>query len=333
MGFPAVVRELGADPDPMIRSLGLDPAKLANPGHDDTMSMADIGVLLEKAELATGCHYIGALLGSRQDISILGVIGFAMTQAPTVGDALNELIRNVHLHWQDAETVTLETAGDFASLVFTPSGFEMSSRGMLLVMEDTLAASLRLLQIVRGPGLSVVEVQIAHAPLGDTAIYPTLFKAPVRFDRERYAIVFPARDLPHPVAGSNAELSAVLHAFLGVLEDRYPRDKLAQIEHLVHSTLETGHCSAETVARMLNMHRRTLHRALKARGVTFRELLQQCRRKRAEQLLGHSHLQITQIANALGYSDVSAFNHAFRRWHGITPRTWRSQNALSPNIS
>lgn len=323
MGFPALLRELGVDPEPVIRAVGLDPARLANPGHDDTIALSDIVTLLERAELATGCHYLGALLGSRQDASILGVIGFAMTQAATVLEALNELIRNVHLHWQDAETVTLETAGAVASLVFTPSATGAGRRGLLLVMEDTLSAARRLLQIVHGPGLTVLEVQIAHAPLGDTAPYPKLFKAPVRFDQERYAIVFPAADLRHPVPGSNPELSAMLQAFLEVLQERYPRDRLAQIEHLVRSTLDTGHCSADAVAGMLNVHRRTLHRILRAQGRSFRGIVQSCRRERARQLLQDSALPITRIANALGYADVSAFNHAFRRWYGVTPGSWR----------
>jgi AraC-like DNA-binding protein len=31
------------------------------------------------------------------------------------------------------------------------------------------------------------------------------------------------------------------------------------------------------------------------------------------------------LAYMLGYADQSAFNHAFRRWHGTTPRRWRRQ--------
>lgn len=326
MGFPALVRELGADPESLIRSLGFEPERFEDPTHDDTMSLLDITLLLEKAEAATGCHHFGALLGSRQDVSILGVIGFAMMSAPTVLEALHRLMRNLHLHWQDAETATLEIAGDVAALVFAPSPLEIKNRGLLLAMEDTLAAVVQLLRIAHGPGLTMLQVEFAHAPLGDTAIYPQLFAAPVHFDRERYAIAFPRTELDHPVPGSNPELSAVLHAFLDVLEARYPRDRLAQIEHLVRSTLDTGQCSVETVARMLNVHRRSLHRSLKTYNRTFRDLVQQCRRERADQLLRNSGLQITQIANALGYTEASAFNHAFKRWYGVTPNAWRNDH-------
>ena len=325
MGYPSLVRELGADPDPLIRSVGIEPRRLENPEHDDTISMRDISLLLEKAEIATGCHHFGALLGSRQDVSILGVIGFAMTAAPTVREALNRLMRNLHLHWQDAEHAALETVGDIAALVFTPSPFEIQNRGLLLAMEDTLAAVSQLLRIVHGPGLTVLSVEFAHAPLGDTTVYPRLFRAPVHFDRARYAISFPGAELNHPVPGSNPELGAVLHAYLEVLEQRYPRDKLAQVEHLVQNTLDTGECSAESVARMLNLHRRSLHRILATHGRTFRDLVRDCRRKRAEQLLGNTALQITQIANALGYAEASTFNHAFRRWTGTSPSAWRAQ--------
>ncbi len=40
-------------------------------------------------------------------------------------------------------------------------------------------------------------------------------------------------------------------------------------------------------------------------------------------LLANAQLGIAQIAWCVGYSDVSTFNHAFRRWTGCTPRDYR----------
>ena len=40
-------------------------------------------------------------------------------------------------------------------------------------------------------------------------------------------------------------------------------------------------------------------------------------------LLENPSLGIAQIAYCLGYSEVSTFNHAFRRWVGQSPRDYR----------
>jgi len=89
--------------------------------------------------------------------------------------------------------------------------------------------------------------------------------------------------------------------------------------------LTFGNCSANNIAMMLSMHRRTLHRTLLKHGTTFTEQLEKCRRRKAQFLLNDTHLQITQIAAHLGYSDLTSFNHAFKKWHGVPPTEYRQR--------
>ena len=37
------------------------------------------------------------------------------------------------------------------------------------------------------------------------------------------------------------------------------------------------------------------------------------------------HMSLSEIAFLLGYSELSAFSRAFRRWHGMSPRDYRDQ--------
>jgi AraC-like DNA-binding protein len=39
----------------------------------------------------------------------------------------------------------------------------------------------------------------------------------------------------------------------------------------------------------------------------------------------HPHLSFSEIALLLGYSELSAFSRAVRRWTGRSPRSWRTQ--------
>jgi AraC-like DNA-binding protein len=71
------------------------------------------------------------------------------------------------------------------------------------------------------------------------------------------------------------------------------------------------------------MSQRTFARRLSAEGLTFSELLQNLRCDLAERYLADQDLSISQVAWLLGYQEVGAFSHAFKRWTDKTPRQAR----------
>jgi AraC-like DNA-binding protein len=87
---------------------------------------------------------------------------------------------------------------------------------------------------------------------------------------------------------------------------------------------ENDTCSADGLADLLAMHRRTLNRRLGAEGTRFRTVVNEVRFEIARQLLADTGLSFGQVAAALDYSEASAFTRAFRRWSGQTPTAWRS---------
>jgi AraC-like DNA-binding protein len=49
----------------------------------------------------------------------------------------------------------------------------------------------------------------------------------------------------------------------------------------------------------------------------------------AKAYLDQDDLTMSEIAWLLGYQDVSAFTHAFKRWTGTTPRQMRANTSPS----
>jgi AraC-like DNA-binding protein len=80
----------------------------------------------------------------------------------------------------------------------------------------------------------------------------------------------------------------------------------------------------EEVARSLGMGERTLGRRLADEGLNFTEILHQLRRDLAVRYLGDRKLHVSKIAWLVGFHDVSAFTHAFKRWTGKTPKQLRT---------
>jgi len=79
----------------------------------------------------------------------------------------------------------------------------------------------------------------------------------------------------------------------------------------------------EETARMLAMSERTLRRRLTAEGTGFQDVVDRFRETRARELLVSSREAVERIADRLGYSEASAFIHAFKRWTGLTPGAFR----------
>ena len=82
--------------------------------------------------------------------------------------------------------------------------------------------------------------------------------------------------------------------------------------------------SRGAVAASVNMSASTLQVKLSRAGVSFQQLLDETRRELALGYIEQSRLSITEIAFMLGFSDLSNFIRAFRRWTGKSPTEFRS---------
>ena len=90
--------------------------------------------------------------------------------------------------------------------------------------------------------------------------------------------------------------------------------------------IQSGEYSAEHIANKLNLSLRTFQRYLAGEQVSFRQLLDDYRKKEAIRMLKQSDYSITNIVYSLGYNEQSSFNRAFKRWTDVTPSEW---NAMS----
>jgi AraC-like DNA-binding protein len=71
------------------------------------------------------------------------------------------------------------------------------------------------------------------------------------------------------------------------------------------------------------MSPRSFTRHLAEEGTTFGEILDRLRQRLAARYLTDDRMSVQQIAWLLGYSEVGAFNHAYKRWTGTTPTRTR----------
>ena len=96
-----------------------------------------------------------------------------------------------------------------------------------------------------------------------------------------------------------------------------------QVRAHIQQDLIHGEPNLEKVALDLHMSPCTLSRRLKSHDITFTQLIDQVRYELAKHYIQQKNLPISEVAFLLGYSEVSAFSRAFKRWFGCTPRQLR----------
>lgn len=146
-------------------------------------------------------------------------------------------------------------------------------------------------------------------------------------------LTFVAKTRDMAVVSADPYLNRLLVANCEEALSRRPvaRDSFrSAVENAIVPLLPHGKARAPEVARRLGLSQRTCARRLSSEGVTFSQILDTLRGDLARQYLQERELSISRIAWLLGYQEVSAFTHAFRRWTGRTPREARSrQDSLS----
>ncbi len=104
------------------------------------------------------------------------------------------------------------------------------------------------------------------------------------------------------------------------------------IKAYIEKHLGSGNLSASAVATAHQITERYLQRLFEAEGTTFVTYVLNQRLKRAHTRLrdpaGHAQA-ISAIAYESGFSDISHFNHMFRRRYGATPSDIRNDQIMT----
>ena len=238
-----LLRELGANAALVIQAAGLRPACLGDP--EAVIPLAAFCDLISRAGVHTGCPHFGLLLGHRVKVSALGLIGPLMLHSERVGDALRHLIRHVEIHGMGA-TTTLTTKGDAA--LWTCVVYEPGTACADQIADAAAAAAANVMRALCGADWAPTEVLLPRAVPADEALYRRLFRAPVRYNREVAALVFPALQLGQPIPGADAVLLQVLKDRLGEQRSRPAPDLTAQLRQLLRTELLQGDCSVDRIA-------------------------------------------------------------------------------------
>ena len=244
-----------------------------------------------------------------------GMLARASISSPTLQVALARWCRH-HGLLADDIALQLTTSGDTATLTITEARDLGALREFCLVSVLRNAHGLACWMVDSRIPLIAAEFAFDAPPHADA--YAVLFRGPSTFGASRTAIHFDARYLHLPLRRDEQALRQMLQHALPLTVLHYRRDRL-----LVQPAHALPQHSAESLAALLHVSPRTLHRQLKEEGATLQGLKDEVRRTRAVELLHRTQRPIKQVAEAAGFENEKSFIRAFRGWTGQSPAEFR----------
>ena len=192
--LPALLRDLGCDPDPIFAAAGFETKQFMDP--DTKILYLQGSILLAGSVAATGCDHLGLMLGQRASPSSLGVAGFILQACPNVGDALRGLVRHLELHDQGG-VVNMVSKAESTSLAYAIqlSGVAAAEQ----IYDMSMAIVCKIMRSLCGENWDPTVVLLPRRLPGNSKPYHKFFRAPIRFDAGQSAVEFPSRWLTHRI--------------------------------------------------------------------------------------------------------------------------------------
>ncbi|MDB9494041.1 AraC family transcriptional regulator ligand-binding domain-containing protein [Spirulina major CS-329] len=312
---------------PMMRRVGIDQAMLLQAGARFPVLQA--WAMWDELARVTQDLQIGLKLGRYALLNSLGVVGYMMMNAPTLGDALTILTQYERL-LADVERFVVRQDATVVQLAIASSemGWHPAER---YVVDYVMSALKCIFDRLVGRETQLIQRMGFHyaAPSDDpglTVHRETFGDVAFQFGGEETYCVIDRRMLTLPVIGANPHFFNLFEQQGQVLLTQSVGNLVSDRVRQILAISLYGHLpTIQEVATCLMMSSRSLQHHLQREGTTFTQLLDDVRQVMSAKLLTQDDLTKSEVAYLLGFSGLSAFSRALKRWQvdrdraGLTP--------------
>jgi len=270
------------------------------------------------AEQETGSKAIGFEFGQVVEPDRWGILGYIVYTAPTLKAALINQFRYQALSG-NIGTPSQEYRQNTIVLKWLPA-----YRCSYHTVEEMITAWAVMARRLTNNEIRPLAVYFRHSCQTDLSLYRELFGCEVTFNSDYNGIEISQSILDSPLTKYNPGLYSLLcqqaDNIVNNLVEKLPVEIVTQF---ISNQLSLGVPEIEDAAQNLQMSVRTLQRKLSQHQLTFSGLINTVRKDLAINYLENTDTKYIYIAQMLGFSEQSAFQRAFKRWTGKTPKQFR----------
>jgi AraC-like DNA-binding protein len=318
-GLIEAIGAAGGDPDRVLRAVGLDRADVSD--RHAFIPSAAFTLALDEAARVTGDDCFGLHFGEQYHPKDIGALIYVVLNSPTIAAGFHNVARYLHVHNQ-AATVSFVRTDKHAYLQHRLGVVPSQRRRQH--EELALTVGLATLRLMAGSDWCPREVRFEHARPSRTSEHQRIFGAPVLFGCDGNVIVVDPEFCDRDVPTADRRLYPILERYLErQLESPTDNRFVVAVRTAIEDAIREGEPRLTDVAKNIGASGRTLQRRLAESGVDYKALVDDIRHRLALQYLRDHKHTLSDVAYLLGYSEISAFSRAFRRWTGSTPSDYR----------
>lgn len=311
----------GGSLEALAQHHGVTVTELCRPTDD--VSVDRYLAMLKQAQVILADPFFGLHVGQNMDLDSFSILGKALLNSKTLGDALQQVLSLESLvHTLGVSDVTREQG----SVRLTWRCHYQQHPMAPVLVESILGGIIEFSQQLSGRSIPIMATQFVHAQPphskgGEGIEYGRVYRSRCDFSCATNSILF-ADDVlgwPNQLYGAD-----------GVAQEPAGSVFLRSVEDFLRKHLSEGNPLMADVANHYNLTIRTFQRRLAKEGVTFNQVLARTRATLAQDYLKYSNLSALEISQLLGFREQSSFNHFFIDQLSVSPMKFRQQfNARS----
>ena len=277
----------------------------------------------------TGDACFGLEVSKHVRMSMLHALGHSLLASRTLREFCIRLSRSLRLVSQGAQMKLIE-ADDTARVVVSDIATVVPAES-----EDVFCGFLvRSMKEITDGQFQPLRIELRQpAPIGSVQRHEDFYGCRVAFEKPNVSIIFDRALLDVPLPLGSEELAQLNDRVVRTYLERLDRaDFVNRVRCLVIEALPSGRATKTAVAQRFGVSARTLQARLGERGTSFVELTDATREALACGYLDDPSVSIGEIAYLVGFSDISNFTRAFKRWTGVSPSNHRAAHAANREI-
>jgi len=312
----AHAKAAGVSLGPLLERAGLTARQVEN--RREPLKVRDQVALTDAIAAELGDDLLGFHMALRCELRDGGLFYYVLASSDTVLEVFERGARYTAI----VNEGLVQKPVDDKNIGF---GLAETAMGRHLDLHQTefwAAVMLRLLRELTGTQITPRRVRLIHPRKHGAQEMARFFGCDVEFGADADQLLFDPALGALPIVNADPHLNRLLIGYCEEAIGRRTRGRRSfrtSVENAIVALLPHGKARATTVAQRLGVPQRTLARRLADEGATFSELLTELRRRLAARYLKDGDLSVSEVAWLVGYQDVAAFSHAFKRWTGKTP--------------
>lgn len=261
---------------------------------------------LWQAATSTAPNDLGLRVGQLVSPQAQGLLASWLSHCDTLGEALSLYVDKIELlNARDGWTI-LPQGDDLClqSRLGSAEGYPQEAR------ERSLVALIAWGRYLSADALAPTAVYWSHERPAHEEQLARFFQCPQYFDQPTNALLIPTAALQGSLKQANAYVKTLMGRHINDLTFHAHRPITSQIQALLQQDLKRF-SQVEALCESLYLSRTTLYRKLRDEGQVYSALLDVERQRQAGILQDCS---AADIADRLGYQDISSYYKARKRW-------------------